>query len=359
MAEGVAQNITQSRRGTVRSEGTIDQTEALEKGKVSERVSRVDRFVYLGLIPGAFAAVLIAVVLSFYNIDVLAYGKKGYDTLLSLFHLPPSKPADTASDRLINEVQMSPQAPPPEGSQGTQAASDAEQMTADAARLKHLEDELVVLKEQIQALENDLQQRDDMLKKRQEALKTEARLLQAMSPSKAAAIVEQMGWYEAAELVGALNTESKAQILAKLAPEKAAGVMAVLREGLTDEQLAEGAQQDVLKRLTQSYDALYAQIKQSGGTPVQPALKDIMATSGNHAALSDPALTQIEFTASTLATMQPPKAAQVIQQLMERGKQNDALRLLSALDVATRGQILEALDPKLSAALISRWVTSP
>lgn len=362
MAEGGVQNITSPPRNISRSNASSKQTVEPEGDDRADRVSRVDRFVYLGLIPGAFAAVLIAVVLAFYNIDVIAYGKKGYDALLSLLHIAQSGPSEQTTDPSIAPSQTATDANIPNRVSDAQTTPDQGVLAADEARIKNLEDELAALKAQLQAIENNIQQRDEMLQKRREALQSQSRLLQAMNPTKAAAILGQMGWYEAAELVDMLNAENKAQVLAKLPPQTAAGIMAVLREGLTAEKLAEYAQHDLLKRLTQAYDALYAQIKQSGGTPVQPAVQDVIASSGSPyfpSNVGDSSLAQLTLTAASLSSIQPLKAAQMIEQMIKNGKKTDALRLLSTLDASKRGLILEALNPSISADLLSQWITAP
>lgn len=362
MAEGGVQNISSPARNMSRSTASGKQKTEAEGDERDARVSNVDRFVYLGLIPGVFAAVLIAVVLAFYNIDVIAYGKKGYEALLSFMHIVQSPSSEQAQDPSIGPRQTSTDASLPNRTGEAQTTSEQGARAADEARIKNVEDELTALNAQLQAIENNVQQRDEMLQKRREALQSQARLLQAMNPTKAAAILGEMGWYEAAELVDMLNAENKALVLSKMPPQTAAGIMAVWREGLTAEKLAEHAQQDVLKRLTQAYDALYAQIKQSGGTPVQPAVQDVLASSGGTKLLSnvpDSTLAQVTLTAASLSSMQPMKAAQMIEQMVKNGKKTDVLRLLSTLDASRRGLILEALDPSISANLLSQWITAP
>lgn len=234
--------------------------------------------------------------------------------------------------------------------QGAQKNTDS--LTVDKAREKvdeanaqvlslqtQLQQEQAKTAEQQKTIDDQKKQVDDLTKQLKDKsitaeqydakIQSLADVYGKMVPSKAAPILEKMTLDEAALVLGAMSDAQRGNILAKMTPKFAADVTIRLKDSASvqDQEMA----------------ALQARIKQLQQETSPSSTLDIAALK------------------TTFTSMQPKDAATLLFQ-MAGTEQSKALRILSALDDASRSQVLSAManlttdgsSSKTAAALISK-----
>ncbi|MDQ1913310.1 hypothetical protein RAC89_23215 [Paenibacillus sp. GD4] len=290
----------------------------------------MERFLIWFLIPFVFTAVLLGVLLTIFDYDIMNNVLRTANKLpvvSSIIPDPKDKPSDAST-------------------KSTTAEGKADTTTAPAAP----EDKVAGLTAQLQAKDADLkkaeallQQRDQLIKdlqlknsglEEQAKVKTQsedeytnqiqqlAAMYAKMTPSKAAPIMENLTTREMVLVLSMMKTDERVKILEKMDAKKAAEASILLKDQTTvrDKQIA----------------ALQERVN------VTPAAS---SQSNN--------LTKDDLGA-TFANMTPKSAATVLLE-MQKTTPEKVISILSSMDVAGRSKILTALSEqsKDTAAIIS------
>lgn len=164
----------------------------------------------------------------------------------------------------------------------------------------------------------------------QKEVKKLAQIYSEMSPSKAAAIFDKLTTEETLQMFSVMSNESKVAILEKMDPEKAAAISIRLKDAKPAEDLAIAALQSRLK-------------KEAAGDA---------QTQTTSSTLDDQQLAQ------TFSSMSADAASKLIIQTYKISP-DKALKILKAVDGATRSKILDAMtkaDEKLTVKIVNQLV---
>nr|WP_280921740.1 hypothetical protein [Paenibacillus sediminis] len=148
-----------------------------------------------------------------------------------------------------------------------------------------------------------------------------------MQPSKAAPILESLTMDELVQILSAMKNDERIGILEKMNPDIAAAATMKLKDAKTSDNLAIAALQSELKK------------KQTSSNSVKPTQ-----------ALDQAQLSQ------TFAGMAPENAAAILLQTYKMNSEK-ALVILSSMDDATRGKVLEEIsknDAATAAQLVNK-----
>lgn len=201
-----------------------------------------------------------------------------------------------------------------------------EKATEEADRAKQLEEELTTL----QAEKTEQKETEEQAAYQKEVKKL-AQLYSQMSPSKAAAILDNLTTDETLQMLSMMGNESKVAILEKMDPKKAAEISILLKDVKQADDLAIAALQSRIKKGEEEQ----AEKQQSAS------------------GLDDDQLSQ------TVASMSSESSAQLLLQTYKISP-DKALKVLRAVDSSTRSKILEAMseeDETLSAKIFNQLFT--
>ncbi|WP_284639043.1 MotE family protein [Paenibacillus silviterrae] len=291
----------------------------------------MERFLIWFLIPFVFTAVLLGVLLTIFDYDIMNNVLRTANKLpvvSSIIPDPKDKPSDagtksTTADGKADTTTTAPAAPE------DKVAELTAQLQAKDADLKKAE----ALLQQRDQLIKDLQLKNSGLEE-QAKVKTQsedeytnqiqqlAAMYAKMTPSKAAPIMENLTTRELVLVLSMMKTDERVKILEKMDAKKAAEASILLKDQTTvrDKQIA----------------ALQERVN------VTPAAS---SQSNN--------LTKDDLGA-TFANMTPKSAATVLLE-MQKTTPEKVISILSSMDVAGRSKILTALSEqsKDTAAIIS------
>lgn len=211
--------------------------------------SAFERFLYLFFIPFVFTSVLVGVLLSFFNYDVLDALKRAGNRIPVLERIVPDpKPRPSVTADSIGAKESGSAAKGSDMQQGSGEASAWQQKAQELEqRLAQTENDLKARDEKIADLTEQLSQAKQQLQEQQEQKEKQqqrdsqygelAKMYAAMTASKAAPILENMAPEEAALILNRMKTDERGRILERMDPKRAAEITALLKQ--PEEVLAE------------------------------------------------------------------------------------------------------------------------
>ncbi|TVY10654.1 MotE family protein [Paenibacillus cremeus] len=289
----------------------------------------MERFLIWFLIPLVFTAVLLGVLLTIFDYDVMNSLLRAANKVPIVKSLVPAskvKSADTGTDKPKTQ--------------------NADENTAESAdsKLAQVNAQLEQKDAELKKTAAALQQRDQTIKDLQvknstleEKMKTKtltdeeysnqiqqlATMYAKMTPSKSAPIMENLTTRELVLLLGMMKTDDRVKILEKMDPKKAADASILLKDqtNAKDSEIA----------------ALQERLKQTA-TP-DPKAADKLSK---------------DDLGTTFANMTPKSAATVILEL-QKTNPDKVISILNSMDSAGRSKVLSAISDqsKETAALIS------
>ncbi|CAG7603051.1 hypothetical protein PAESOLCIP111_00562 [Paenibacillus solanacearum] len=296
----------------------------------SSSYGAMERFLIWFLIPFVFTAVLLGVLLTIFDYDVLNGVLKAANKIPvvnTIIPDPKTKPADSSAEQT--------NAPAPSGSAAAPSQDD---------KLAQLQAKLDQQSADLKKAEAALQQRDLQIKDLQlknssleEKVKTKtltedeytnqiqqlATMYSKMTASKAAPIMENLTIRELVLVLSMMKTDDRVKVLEKMDPKKAADASILLKDqtSVRDTQIA----------------ALQERVNQLSGPDAKTSDK----------------LTKDDLGA-TFANMTPKSSAAVLLE-MQKTNPDKVISILSSMDSAGRSKVLSALSDqsKETAALIS------
>ncbi|MFH5183172.1 MotE family protein [Paenibacillus sp. TAB 01] len=290
----------------------------------------MERFLIWFLIPFVFTAVLLGVLLTIFDYDVMNGVLRAANKVPIIKSIVPEPKTTKAADPAKTPAKTA--------AQGENAQEPQEETVSS------LTDKLNQMQQQLKTSENALQQRDDTIKELQlknstleEQMKSKAQsdeeyaaqiqqlasMYAKMSPSKSAPIMENLTTAEMVLVLNSMKTDDRVKILEKMDPKKAADASILLKDQKTAKDQEIAALQERLKQVA-------TPDPKSG----QKLSKDDLG--------------------STFANMTPKSAATVLME-MQSSNPDKVISILSSMDSAGRSRILTAISEqsKETAALIS------
>lgn len=290
----------------------------------------MERFLIWFLIPFVFTAVLLGVLLTIFDYDVMNSALRAASKIPVVKNLVPAAKTDA-------QGAQTPANGAAGGNQGTTPASE-EQSKQEA------EQQLVKTEQELQKAEMAIQERDQTIKDLQvknstlqEQTKTKtqseeeytaqiqqlASMYAKMSPSKSAPIMENLTPKEQVLVLSMMKTDDRVKILEKMDPKKAADASMALKDQISVKDTEIAALQERLKQATTPTTQ-----------PTKTLTKDDLGT--------------------TFSNMTPKSAATVLME-MQNTNPDKVISILSSMDSAGRSKIIAAISDqsKEMAALIS------
>lgn len=286
----------------------------------------MERFLIWFLIPFVFTAVLLGVLLTIFDYDVM-------NNVLRAAQKVP----------VINSIVPEPKTKATDSKTANKAQADAAANQAQEESVKGLTAKLNEMEQQLKTSESSIQQRDQAIKDLQlknstleEQMKSKSQsdeeyanqiqqlgsMYAKMSPSKAAPIMENLTTAEMVLVLSSMKTDDRVKILEKMDPKKAADASILLKDQTTVKDKEIAALQERLKQVENTAKAS------------QKLSKDDLG--------------------STFANMTPKSAATVLLEL-QSSNPDKVLSILSSMDSASRSKVITAISDtsKETAALIS------
>ncbi|GMX62161.1 hypothetical protein Elgi_19650 [Paenibacillus elgii] len=294
----------------------------------SSSYGAMERFLIWFLIPFVFTAVLLGVLLTIFDYDVMNNVLRAANKIPIVNSIIPDPKTKETADK-------------PETAQSAGAESSAPaQDNANAGTTAKLQE----LEQALKKAEASLQQRDETIKELQlknstleESAKSKtlsdeeyahqiqqlATMYAKMSPSKSAPIMENLTSKELVLVLGMMKPDERVKVLEKMDPKKAADASILLKDQTNVRDTEIAALQERLKELA-------SQSKQ----PADKLSKDDLG--------------------STFSNMTPKSAATVLME-MQKSNPDKVISILSSMDSGGRSRILAAISDqsKETAALIS------
>ncbi|MCZ8520053.1 MULTISPECIES: MotE family protein [Paenibacillus] len=286
----------------------------------------MERFLIWFLIPFVFTAVLLGVLLTIFDYDVMNSVLRTANKIPVVSTWVPDPKDEGASTTVTQEAAPSEET----------AAKDA-QAAADAA--------LQAKDEELKKAEAALQEKDKTIKELESQKASEVEAKEAasaeeeydkqiqqlastyakMSASKSAPIMEQLTTAERVLVLSKMKTDERVKVLEKMDPKIAAEASILLKDQVSVKDTQMAALQERVKALS---------APQAGTTASDKLSKSDLG--------------------STFSTMAPKSAATVLME-MQRSNPDKVLSILGSMDSAGRSKILSAISDqsKETAALIS------
>lgn len=288
--------------------------------------SGFERFLFF-LTPILFTAVLLGVLLLILNAEWRNSALEvGHKIPVVGKMLPAAKEKTTSGDKTEElSVANARQKVDEMNTELLNKQTELQQAQSKAAELQKTIDDQ---KQQIDALTKQMQDKTVNAEQYDAKIRSLADMYAKMTPSKAAPILEKMTVEEASLVLGAMSDTVRGRILEKMTPKVAADVTIHLKDASSVQDQEMAALQARIKELEQ-------QTNKSSSTLDIAELK------------------------TTFSTMQPSDAAKLLLN-MAGTEQAKALRILGALDDASRAQVLSAMTAlsdegsKTAAQLVSK-----
>ncbi|MFE5319600.1 MotE family protein [Paenibacillus sp. NPDC056579] len=288
----------------------------------------MERFLIWFLIPFVFTAVLLGVLLTIFDYDVMNNVLRAANRVPIVKSIVPD-PKPSASDSTTTS--------------GTTQQNSAESQTQEEI-VQSLNAKLSTKEQELTQSNNLIQQRDQLIKELQlknssleEQMKSKtqsdedytnqiqqlASMYAKMTPSKAAPIMENLTTSELVLVLSMMKTDERVKILEKMDAKKAADATILLKDQTSTKDREIAALQDRVKELS----------KPSAASTQKISKDDLGAT---------------------FSSMTPKSAATVLLE-MQNANPEKVISILSSMDSAGRSRVLTALSElsKETAALIS------
>lgn len=281
------------------------QTEVESKGSYGG----FEKFLYLFLIPVVFTSILTFVLLSMFNYDVMNSILTVANKIPLIEKVVPEP--EVESEGVIGEEGLA---------QSEYSQSDEElisqiqelkqQVNSSQALVATKEQEIEELREEVAALTEQLEGKTQTEEEYEEQIKQLASVYADMSPSKSAAILEQLTLEELVLVLGQMSSDDQVRVLEKMNPRIAAEASIQLKDQIPvrDQEIA----------------ALQARLnlQSEEGTQTEAF--------------------SIEQLSQTYAAMLPANAANVLMEIY-RSVPNQVIQILRNMDVNSRSLILNEM----------------
>lgn len=303
----------------------------------------LERFLIWFLVPVVFAVVLLSVLFYILDVDIKEPLQRLGNAIPIVRNWVPDKPIEpVASDKpdpSSSAAAGAKDSDKPSVSEADKAAlvekdkqiaeltAKLKESTDDAAQFQSsylLKDqELVELKAKLNKLEQDYQKLEQDDGSYEKAVTETSRIYAAMSPGKAAPILEKLALSEQLLILSGMKLDNQTKILQKMSAEAAANVSILLKDEVPSRNREIKALQDRIKALTEK---------------AQPAAAPF--TVGD--------------LSTSIAGMEPKEAADLLLEMYKTNK-NKVQTILKSADSSSRAAILGAMTKadKAKAAAIS------
>jgi len=289
----------------------------MEEMEEERSYNKLEWFFYIIFIPVLFTLVLSAIIAQMFGYNVVGVLAK------ELNNLPVVE--KTIPDAAVTRSETA--------ADGTKTDEKDIKISELEAKLAAKEREIEKIKKEAQqeqqkskqlAQQAEVQQEADKAaqaqanEEKQKQIKNLAKIYTSMSAGKAAPILEKMAPEESASLLLVMKAEERSAIMAKMDPKKAADLSLLLKETSLHNTTDPGALQQRLMEL--KYNASVREL------------------------------------ASSIASMQPASAADLIERMF-KADEKKAVLVLSQVDAAQRGQVLSALAQDQSRAALAAKIS--
>ncbi|AFC31877.1 YlxF [Paenibacillus mucilaginosus 3016] len=287
----------------------------------------LERFLIWFLIPFVFTAVLLGVLLTIFDYNVMNSVLKTANKIPVVSTWVPDPKGEAAETTVTQEEVPSEEKAAEEAKAAADAALQAKEAELQEAKaaLEEKEKAIKELESQKAAQEEAkavASSEEEYEKQIQQLASTYAK----MSPSKAAPIMENLTTAERVLVLSKMKTDERVKVLEKMDPKVAAEASILLKDQVS--------------------------VKDTQMAALQERVKALSTTQENTAAASDK-LSKDDL-GSTFSSMTPKSAATVLMEL-QRTNPDKVLSILGSMDSAGRSKILSAISDqsKETAALIS------
>ncbi|GEN34102.1 MotE family protein [Aneurinibacillus danicus] len=289
----------------------------MEEMEEERSYNKLEWFFYIIFIPVLFTLVLSAIIAQMFGYNVVGVLAKELNNLPVVEKIIP----DAAVTR-------------------SETAADGTKTDEKDIKISELEAKLAAKEREIEKIKKEAQQEQQKSKQlaqqaevqqeadkaaqaqaneeKQKQIKNLAKIYTSMSAGKAAPILEKMAPEESASLLLVMKAEERSAIMAKMDPKKAADLSLLLKETSLHNTTDPGALQQRLMEL--KYNASVREL------------------------------------ASSIASMQPASAADLIERMF-KADEKKAVLVLSQVDAAQRGQVLSALAQDQSRAALAAKIS--
>ncbi|SDC86237.1 Flagellar motility protein MotE, a chaperone for MotC folding [Paenibacillus sp. UNCCL117] len=288
----------------------------------------MERFLIWFLIPFVFTAVLLGVLLTIFDYDIMNSALKTANKIPIVGRMIPVPQSETpAASSGDNQVKQEEAAPTPEEKAqeiAREAASkDAELQKAEAA-IQQRDQTIKDLQLKNSELEEQMKSKAQSDEEYTAQIQQLAAMYAKMTPSKSAPILENLTLSEQVLVLSMMKTDERVKVLEKMDPKKAAEASILLKDQKQARDMQIAALQERLKQAT---------------VPAAAAATDQLSK---------------DDLGSTFANMTPKSAATVLLELQNTNPEK-VISILKSVDNAGRSKILSAISDasKETAALIS------
>ncbi|MED4599578.1 hypothetical protein P9314_02515 [Paenibacillus validus] len=288
----------------------------------------MERFLIWFLIPFVFTAVLLGVLLTIFDYDVMNNVLKTANKIPVVNQVIPDPQSDTDSGKPQTEAAKAQEegADPTKDDQVAQMTSSVQQKDQDLqkaeAAIQQRDQQIKELQLKNSSLEEQMKTKTQSDEEYKAQIQQLASLYAKMSPSKSAPILENLTLNEQVLVLSMMKNDERVKILEKMDPKKAAEASILIK----DQKLVRDTELAALQERLQAMQA--------------PAAKTDKLSKDD--------------LGSTFANMTPKSAATVLLEL-QKTTPDKVISILNSMDNAGRSKILSAISDqsKETAALIS------
>lgn len=288
----------------------------------------MERFLIWFLIPFVFTAVLLGVLLTIFDYDVMNNVLKTANKIPVVNQVIPEPQSDTDSGKPQTEAAKAQEegADPTKDDQVAQMTSSVQQKDQDLqkaeAAIQQRDQQIKELQLKNSSLEEQMKTKTQSDEEYKAQIQQLASLYAKMSPSKSAPILENLTLNEQVLVLSMMKNDERVKILEKMDPKKAAEASILIK----DQKLVRDTELAALQERLQAMQA--------------PAAKTDKLSKDD--------------LGSTFANMTPKSAATVLLEL-QKTTPDKVISILNSMDNAGRSKILSAISDqsKETAALIS------
>lgn len=273
-----------------------------------------ERFLIWFFIPLVFTSVLLGVLLSIFDYNVMNNLLKMASKIPIVNHIVPAPKEGAATDKTSGSEQPADKqkALEDEVARLNQKIADQEAELKQAAELNQQKDQNIQdLKAQISTLQDQLKGKTQSEEEYSKQIQQLATTYASMTPSKAGPLLENLTLNERVLVLSAMKTDDRVKILEKMDPKIAAETSILLKDTVPVRDTEIAALQERLQ-LNEPLDSKKA----------EKLSRDDMAT--------------------TFANMAPKSAATVLVEMM-KSSQDKVVAILSSMDNQARSRILTAM----------------
>ncbi|AEI44339.1 hypothetical protein [Paenibacillus mucilaginosus] len=287
----------------------------------------LERFLIWFLIPFVFTAVLLGVLLTIFDYNVMNSVLKTANKIPVVSTWVPDPKGEAAETTVTQEEVPSEEKAAEEAKAAADAALQAKEAELQEAKAAVEEKEKAIKElESQKAAQEEAKAVASSEEEYEKQIQQLASTYAKMSPSKAAPIMENLTTAERVLVLSKMKTDERVKVLEKMDPKVAAEASILLKDQVS--------------------------VKDTQMAALQERVKALSTTQENTAAASDK-LSKDDL-GSTFSSMTPKSAATVLMEL-QRTNPDKVLSILGSMDSAGRSKILSAISDqsKETAALIS------